>query len=383
LIGIRVLVKTIPECYAVLAIIHNLWKPIPGRFKDYIAVPKLNGYQSLHTDVITKIGEILEIQIRTIDMHYLAEQGIAAHWRYKGTERDKKFDQKIAWLKQILDWKQHSETAKEFIESLKIDLFQDEIIVFTPKGDPIILPEGSTPVDFAYEVHTDVGNYCSKAEVNGEIVPLDYELKSGDIIYIITQKNAKPSRNWVNIAKTNRAKTKIKQRLGLSQERDPKQARLQQEDDERIYSLVKFLDYDGKAPLKLSKCCNPQYEDEIVAFVMKEGVVSVHKKDCPNIATLSDNKPVPIRWKTQDRTIKTIEITVRDKIGLIEQILNIFSEQKLNVLSINIKTAKENLLVSVKIKIEDQEQVNLAINKLKAINNIIDVKLKQKWFFFF
>jgi GTP diphosphokinase / guanosine-3',5'-bis(diphosphate) 3'-diphosphatase len=385
LIGIRVIVKTIPECYAALAIIHHMWKPKPGRFKDYIAVPKSNGYQSLHTDVVTPLGEILEVQIRTQEMHYMAEQGVAAHWRYKGTERDKKFDQKIAWLKQILDWKQSSETAKEFIETLKIDLFEDEIVAFTPKGDPIIIPEGSSPIDFAYEVHTDIGNHCSKAEVNGSIVPLDYKLKSGDIIYIITQKNAKPSRNWLNFVVTTKAKTKIKQILGLSVERDPKQARVQheQKDEERVYNLVSFLEYEGKAPLKISKCCNPQYEDEIAAFVMKDGTVSVHKKNCPNIATLTENKPVPIKWKSHDRSIKTIEILVKDKIGLIEQILNTFSELQINVLSINIKTSKENLLVSIKIKIDDQEQLNFAISKLKSIKNILEVKLKTKWFIFF
>jgi len=153
LIAIRIILKTIPECYASLGIVHNIWKPMPGRFKDYISVPKANGYQSLHTSVITDEGKILEFQIRTEEMHLNAEDGVAAHWMYKGTDRDKAFDKKINWLKHLLDWKT-SESAKDFIETFKFDLFQNEIVVFTPKGDPISLPEGSTPIDFAYEVHS-------------------------------------------------------------------------------------------------------------------------------------------------------------------------------------------------------------------------------------
>jgi len=381
LIAVRIIVDTVAECYRALNLIHQIWQPLAGRFKDYIAKPKPNGYQSLHSDVKTPFGVILEVQIRTLEMHYKAKYGVAAHWRYKGTERDKIFDRRIAWLEQILDWKRESK-SKDFVESLKIDLFQDEIVVFTPKGDPIILPERSTAIDFAYEVHTDIGNYCSKADVNGKVVPLNTKLNSGDIIYIITKKNAKPSRNWLSFVVTNRAKAKIKQRLGIAVDKDAKALRISQEKGDFKVNLSKFLDYKGKKPLKLSKCCNPHYGDSISAFIMKDGTISVHKKDCINIASLDRNKQIPIKWKTRDRTIKTIEIHVKDRIGLIEDLLNMLSKEKIIMLSINIKTIKEHLLIRLKMKIESNEEFNLVREKIKQIRDVIDIKTKKRFLFF-
>jgi GTP pyrophosphokinase len=217
LLGVRIIVNSEIECYEVLGIIHNLWKPIPGRFKDYIANKKTNNYQSLHTTVIGIDGKPLEVQIRTWEMHRIAEYGIAAHWRYK--EEIKKpdtFEEKIAWLRQLLeqllDWQKEILDPQEFLESVKNDFFEREIFVFTPKGDIIALPQGSTPIDFAYIIHTEIGHRCKGAKVNGKMVPLNYTLQNGDIVEIITSKEeGKPSRDWLNIVKTSQAKTKIKQ----------------------------------------------------------------------------------------------------------------------------------------------------------------------------
>ncbi|HEX9204744.1 MAG TPA: bifunctional (p)ppGpp synthetase/guanosine-3',5'-bis(diphosphate) 3'-pyrophosphohydrolase [Candidatus Deferrimicrobiaceae bacterium] len=210
-IGFRIITKNLRECYEALGIVHNLWKPVPGRFKDYIAMPKANLYQSLHTTVFGPNGEMMEIQIRTEEMHALAENGVAAHWKYKeGRQTADKGDQMFLWLRQILELQQDMKDPREFLNTVKVELFPEEVYVFTPRGDVKELPRGATPIDFAYAIHTEVGNQCVGAKVNGRMVPLKVTLKNGDVVEIVTQPSHKPSRDWLKIAKTSRALNKIR-----------------------------------------------------------------------------------------------------------------------------------------------------------------------------
>jgi GTP diphosphokinase / guanosine-3',5'-bis(diphosphate) 3'-diphosphatase len=213
--GVRILVNDIPSCYATLGVIHTHWRPMPGEFDDYIAVPKDNFYQSLHTSVLYEDGKTLEVQIRTHEMNQNAELGIAAHWRYKeGAGRDEAYERHILWLRSLMEWRQDVEDAGEFVDSMKTDVFQDRVYVFTPRGDIIDLPSGSTPIDFAYHVHTDIGHRCRGAKINGKLVSLDYALKTGDKVEILTAKRGGPSRDWLNpnlgLVKTQRSRSKIR-----------------------------------------------------------------------------------------------------------------------------------------------------------------------------
>jgi GTP diphosphokinase / guanosine-3',5'-bis(diphosphate) 3'-diphosphatase len=211
LIALRILVDSIKDCYGALGTVHSLWKPIPGRFKDYIAMPKGNGYQSLHTTMVSHTGEPMEVQIRTQEMHSTAEYGIAAHWHYKEGAQKTRFDERYGWLRLLMDWQKEVLDAEAFVDTVRVDIFQDEVFVFTPKGDVRSLPMGSTPVDFAYRVHTDVGHHCIGAKVNSRMVPLDYHLQNGDIVEVLTTKGAHaPSRDWLSFVKTSSAREKIR-----------------------------------------------------------------------------------------------------------------------------------------------------------------------------
>lgn len=272
LTAIRILVNTVKDCYGVLGIVHTIYKPIPGRFKDYIAMPKPNMYQSLHTTVIGPQGKIFEIQIRTFEMHKTAEYGIAAHWKYKegdNSKEEKPMGNKLAWVSDILEWQKETSDAEEFIEGFKIDLFGDEVFVFTPKGVVIDLPGKSTPIDFAYKIHTDVGNRCVGAKVNGKIVPLDYKLKTGDIVEVLTSKNSKgPNIDWLNMAKSNQAKSKIRQWFKKIKKEENIDKGKESFEKELKKQGVNYVDIaKGESYEKLTKRYNIQSMDDLYAAI--------------------------------------------------------------------------------------------------------------------
>ncbi|MDR3749247.1 MAG: bifunctional (p)ppGpp synthetase/guanosine-3',5'-bis(diphosphate) 3'-pyrophosphohydrolase [Acidobacteriota bacterium] len=217
MLALRVITQNETDCYAVLGIIHNQWRPVPGRIKDFIAIPRNNFYKSLHTTVISEKGHAFEVQIRTEEMHKMAEEGIAAHWKYKDGPVSARDEQRLAWLRQVVEWQRDMKSSDEFLATLKIDLFPEEVYTFTPKGKIVILPRDATPIDFAYTVHTEVGHTCVGAKVNGRIVPLRYKLRSGDIVEILTQPGHHPSRDWLQLAKSTRSRQKIKHWLNIHQ----------------------------------------------------------------------------------------------------------------------------------------------------------------------
>jgi GTP pyrophosphokinase len=269
IIAFRLLMPTLPSCYEALGLVHQLWKPVPGRFKDFIAIPKPNMYQSLHTTVVGPLSERVEVQIRTPEMHKIAEEGIAAHWAYKeGRALISKDDEKFAWLRQLMEWQQDLKDPKEFLETVKVDLFTDEVFVFTPKGDVKSLPRGATPVDFAYAIHSDVGGRCVGAKVNGKIVPLRYKLKNGDMVEVLTSPQAHPSKDWLTFVKTSRAQQRI--RNFIKQQQRDKSLQLGRELTEREFKRYQLnlnkLTKNGELK-KLAEELGYRIEDDLLVAI--------------------------------------------------------------------------------------------------------------------
>lgn len=355
--GIRLIVPDIPACYTALGIIHTHWRPIPHEFDDYIAAPKDNFYQSLHTAVIYDDGKPLEIQIRTSEMHQSAEYGIAAHWRYKEKgKHDENYEQRISWLRRVMEWRQDVDDAQEFVDGMRTDVFGDRVYIFTPRGDIIDLPAGSTPIDFAYHVHTEIGHRCRGAKVNGKLITLDYVLRTGDQVEILTAKHGGPSRDWLNpslnLVRTQRARAKI--RLWFKRQEDEQNLTQGKELLERELNrlglpevepekLADDFDYDSiddlyiaigcgdlslgriinrlsevqKEPLlephpsenrpggdgvivlglkglltSFARCCNPVPGDEIIGYITRGRGATIHRRDCPNILRMQDRERI-------------------------------------------------------------------------------------------
>ncbi|HWN92410.1 MAG TPA: bifunctional (p)ppGpp synthetase/guanosine-3',5'-bis(diphosphate) 3'-pyrophosphohydrolase [Verrucomicrobiae bacterium] len=300
LTAVRVLTKTVRDCYGALGVIHSLWKPVPGRFKDFIAMPKVNMYQSLHTTVIGPKGDPVEIQIRTWDMHRVAEEGIAAHWLYKEKKSGHdRFDEAFMWLRQLMESQSDVTDSKEFLDSVRVDLFPDEVYVFTPKGDVKALPEGSTPLDFAYAVHTDVGHHCVGAKVNGKLVPLRYTLRQGDIVEIVTSPTQHPSRDWLKIVKSSRSKAKINQWLKVEERaRSLELGRELFDREAKKYRLVPATLLASEEMKKLLVELGFSSADDLLASV-GYGKSSVHQVVGKLAPAVVHDEPVP------DRTAKS------------------------------------------------------------------------------
>lgn len=307
LTAIRILVDTVQDCYAILGVVHTLWKPIPGRFKDYIAMPKPNRYQSLHTTVIGNNGEPFEIQIKTYEMHKIAEYGIAAHWKYKEGVSFAREEDKLSWLRQTLEWQKDLNDPKEFIETLKVDLFSNQVFVFTPKGDVLELPAGSTPLDFAFKIHSAIGVKCIGAKVNGKMVPIDYTLQNGNIVDIVTSSNSKgPSIDWLKIAQSSNARNKIRQWF----KKENKTENVDKGKD-MLEKFVKRKGYDQQQVLKAnwinktSKIYNLSSADDLFSSIAYGGV-SINKVATTLLAFYQEEKKTEVL--KEEKLEKTIDV---------------------------------------------------------------------------
>ena len=465
----RIIVESEKDCYAALGVIHEMYKPIPGRFKDYIAMPKPNMYQSLHTTLISGDGQPFEVQIRTYEMHRTAEYGIAAHWKYKegktGKQTSDSVEAKLSWLRQILEWQQEMSDNKEFMESVKSDLslFSDNVYCFTPSGDVKNLPAGSCPVDFAYSIHSAVGNTMVGARVNGQLVNIDYRIKNGDRIEIITSQNSKgPSRDWLKLVKSTQAKNKINQwfkqeykeeniirgREMISEYCKSKNINLsditKQQFVEKALNKYGFKDWDallaaighgslkegqvvnrlleelekdkrksitdsnviedinrhdqnnikirkfgkagilikgvGDVAVHLSRCCHPVPGDEIVGYITRGRGITIHRTDCSNVLNFPEterSRLIEAEWIGAQETgsfAAKIDVFAENRIGLLIELSQIFSDAQIDVKSVNVRINKKNQAsINFGFEVAGKEELRKINEKIKTIPGVIEV----------
>ena len=406
LLALRIITNSVADCYAALGVLHNLWTPVPGRFKDFIAVPKSNMYQSIHSTVMREVGEPLEIQIRTREMHRTAEQGIAAHWKYKERirKRDERLDQQLAWFRQMLEWLQDPEDSRDFIESVKGDLFSNEVYVFTPKGEVKVLPRGATPIDFAYSVHTDIGDHCAGAKVNGKMVPLRYNLKHGDVVEIITSKAQSPHRDWLEAVKTSKAKTKIRRALREVEEGASKKARerytaapsghtgatvkpsrMIRTDDAAREKLILIEDKGGMA-VHFGKCCNPVPGEDVVGYVTVGRGVTVHRAGCTSVHQGRHDPKRFIRasWVRDGKgaVVAGVRVMCIDRPNLLADILNSFSGHAVNLQHARTYPVQDNKgMIDLVFELNDQKQldkITAAIYQVSGVTAVTSLKEVEK-----
>lgn len=391
LFALRVIATSIRDCYWILGVVHAIFKPIPGRFKDYIGMPKDNMYQALHTTVIGPRGEPIEIQIKTQKMHETAEEGIAAHWYYKeGGVKDKGFDSKLSFLRRILEWVKEEASPREFMEALKVDIFADTVFVFTPKGEIKELPKGSCPIDFAYAIHTEIGDHVLGAKVNGKMVPLRYRLNSGDRIEIITSPKAHPSQDWLNLVKTSRARTRIKHwlRERLKEGSLLKEGSKEGRQDTKPPSTlkrphptthgVKICGVEG-LNIHLAKCCSPVPNDEIIGYITQSrGFVSIHRVDCRNVLNLVNDpeRLLPVSWEEGKggRYEVGISALANHRNNLLTDILLAISSTSTIINAAQAKLIEGGLTrCNFQVVIEDKDRLERIIREIAKVKGVIEV----------
>ena len=377
LYAVRIITKNVAQCYTILGLLHENFQSFPNRLKDYIANPKANGYQSIHTVIYSrKINYPVEIQIRTEEMHKLAEFGVAAHWKYKNLKEDKKFEKKISWLREVLQWEKEHKDNKEFLKLLKFDFFEDEIFVFTPKSDIITLPEGSTVLDFAYAIHTDIGNKATKGKINGAVVTLDKELKNGDIVEIITNQKTKPHERSLSFVKTSKARARIRDATNIKHSGKSGENENKKIPFELLKSKIENISKYKK--VKKAGCCEFKYGDQIVGILGKKKELVIHNAKCDN-AKYSIKPKIRLVWQKENNKQVTINMQLDEKYGNLIDVLNVFSEFNLKITKLNTKLNKD-ASVNLSIKTADGNYINKLVSKLNKIDSVKNIKLSHNLF---
>ncbi len=450
--AMRILVDTIPDCYHALGVVHTLWPHIAKEFDDYIATPKENRYRSIHTAVMGPDGKTIEVQIRTHEMDSESELGVAAHWRYKeGGKSNRDFEQKVAWLRQLLEWKDEESSAGDFIDRFKSEVFQDRVYVLTPQGEVVDMPQGATPLDFAYYIHTEVGNRARGARVDGRMVPITYELKSGEQVEILTARQGEPSRDWLNphlgYLKTSRARAKVRHWFTQQAlERNLTEGRAVLEKELRRFSvsdlpleqlaaqfgfdqLDPFLLAIGRGDINTSqivralqkqvvpppaedeslhisaptpgkgseggihihgvgnllttmaRCCKPAPGDAVVGYITQGRGVTIHRRDCRNILNMAADKRVrliEVDWSSKQRQTYPVDIEILafDRQGLLRDITSILSNEKINVLSVNTQTDKQNYSVRMQLTLEiaNIDELSRVLGRIGQLPNVTEAR---------
>ncbi len=363
IVGFRIIVNNLDDCYKSLKVVHSNFRPIPSKFKDYIALPKPNGYQSLHTSVVDDEGRIFEIQIRTQEMHDISEEGIASHFLYKKVSHENQFDKKLNWLKQIVENRDES-------NNFDVDFFGDQIFVFTPKGKVIELPTKSTILDFAYSVHSDIGNHCTGAKVNGNFVALKEELENGDIVEIITSKTQKPSREWLKLARTTKARAKIKQALKEIGKVVTRVYSNAEESKKDLGETLLVFDGDKRTKIKLALCCTPTPGDNIIGIKSSNFRLMVHKKNCKDIAK-TKKKNIKVSWRSNFKEPVVIIINAKDRPGLFKEILNSVGRLNITIGKAKGKPVGDgDLECSFSADVGNLDKLNEILNRINKVKNV-------------
>jgi len=438
-LGTRIMLNTVAECYETLGIIHSIWKPIQSRIKDFIAMPKANMYQSLHTTVFGPGGQRIEIQIRTRQMDYIANEGIAAHWRYKDGSRISDQDgEKLSWLRQLLEWQKELKDPREFLQSVKIDLYPEDVYVFTPKGDVKRFPVGATPLDFAYSVHTQLGNQCTGAKINGKIVPLRYKLNSGDVIEILRSSKQHPSKDWLRIVKTSRAMTKI--RMWLRAQENEQSIALGKEILEKKLKglhLNKDIDYDmlakdfsfkntegffasigfgrlsanqvvhkiapeeqKKIPevvtrkkkqeassiivkgvedllVRYARCCRPIPGDKVVGFITRGRGITVHRSNCPYVSEVDMERLIPVEWDVEASENHEIEFSVicEDKPGMLGSITAAIGSRNINISKMKAYTnVNGSSICQLRVMVKSLTELDSLFHDIRRLKGVVSIE---------